>query len=244
MADTTAIIAAAGRSTRFSESTTTESKQSKVFLKLHGKPLWQYSVDVFRSIQRVGPIYLVIASDAMNSFAAEFDGYLFHNKIRLVAGGAERWASIQSALTELTKDLDAGLVENTKLVAIHDAARPCIKVSAIQRVIDFADRTGASILGVPIWGTLKRVDAKFQVMDTPSRQNLYQATTPQVFRRDWLAEVYKTEFLQTLQSQQTITDDAQLISAAGHAVTICEDSPSNIKVTTQADWDIVSKILS
>ena len=94
-----------------------------------------------------------------------------------------------------------------------------------------AVQTGAALLAVPVSYTLKQVDAQHRVQATPSRQGLWLAQTPQVFRRDWLEEAYAGR----AKLKQPITDDAQLVEAAGHPVYVVEGAPQNIKITTRAD---------
>jgi 2-C-methyl-D-erythritol 4-phosphate cytidylyltransferase len=94
-------------------------------------------------------------------------------------------------------------------------------------------------LAVPVADTLKRVKAKNQVEATVPREGLWLAQTPQVFRKEWLVEAYaKRSSL-----GKGITDDAQLVEAAGHPVHVAEGSGTNIKITTKADLALADAIL-
>ncbi len=87
--------------------------------------------------------------------------------------------------------------------------------------------------------TLKRVDGQQRVQATVPRQGLWLAQTPQVFRRDWLEAAYANRS----KVGQAITDDAQLVEAAGHPVAVVEGDGSNIKITTRADLMLAEAIL-
>ncbi len=96
------------------------------------------------------------------------------------------------------------------------------------------------MLAVPVADTLKRVEPKDnRITDTVPRENLWQAQTPQVFRRDWLVEAYAKRGTFT----KTITDDAQLIEALGHSVHVVTGSPTNFKITTKEDLDLADALL-
>jgi 2-C-methyl-D-erythritol 4-phosphate cytidylyltransferase len=124
-------------------------------------------------------------------------------------------------------------------VAVHDAVRPCVTEAQVDAVFDQAVKTGSAILGVPVTDTLKQVNAQRQVQSTEQRQGLWCAQTPQVFRRDWLEEAYAKRKL----VKAKITDDAQLVEAAGHPVHVVESASTNIKITSKTDLVLAEAIL-
>jgi 2-C-methyl-D-erythritol 4-phosphate cytidylyltransferase len=77
------------------------------------------------------------------------------------------------------------------------------------------------------------------VAETVARAGLWQAQTPQVFRRDWLVEAYQRR----AQLPGPITDDAQLVEAAGHPVHVVAGSPANLKITTRDDLALADAVL-
>jgi 2-C-methyl-D-erythritol 4-phosphate cytidylyltransferase len=127
-----------------------------------------------------------------------------------------------------------------ELIAVHDAVRPLTPTPLIDAVFAAAAEHGAALLAVPLADTLKRVDAATQtVTATIPRAGLWQAQTPQVFRRDWLRDAYarRSSF------PGSITDDAQLVEAAGHPVRVVAGSPVNFKITTKDDLALADAIL-
>ena len=131
------------------------------------------------------------------------------------------------------------VIERPEFVAVHDAVRPCLTEMQITAVFAHAEKTGAALLAVPVADTLKEVDAQKQVKATVSRQGLWLAQTPQVFRRDWLLEAYAKRG----ELGKEVTDDCQLVEAAGHAVHVVEGAGTNIKITTKGDIFLAEAIL-
>ena len=124
-------------------------------------------------------------------------------------------------------------------MAIHDAVRPCLTEESIAAVFAQAEKSGAAMLAIPVHDTVKQVDAQQQVQATVSRKGLWLAQTPQVFRRDWLEAAYAGR----AKLGNDITDDAQLVEAAGHKVTVVEGASTNVKITTKNDLFLAEAIL-
>lgn len=115
--------------------------------------------------------------------------------------------------------------EGIDFVATHDAARPCVSEKHIEAEFLAAFKSGAAILGAPITATLKRSDDSGQIVETVDRSKLWEAQTPQVFRRDLLMTAYAANAV------KLATDDAAFVEALGHKVQLVEGSPLNIQIT-------------
>jgi 2-C-methyl-D-erythritol 4-phosphate cytidylyltransferase len=224
MARIAVVLPAAGQSSRFG------GKEKKVFASLDGKAVWMRSAEAFVHREDVVQTIVVIAPDDEEYVRSKFGPHLGLLGIEIVLGGAERFESVANAL-ERVRDAD--------LVAIHDAARPCVSTAAIDQVFALASKTGAALLAVPVSDTLKRTDVTGKVLETVPRQGLWQAQTPQVFRTDWLREAHA----QRGRLGTAITDDAQLIEALGHAVHVVPGEASNLKITTPGDLALAAAIL-
>jgi 2-C-methyl-D-erythritol 4-phosphate cytidylyltransferase len=210
------ILPAAGKSSRFRD-----KHYKKPFVPLGGKPVWLYSVERFLARADVKQVILVISPDDRELFQQKFAANVMFLGIDIVDGGAERADSIQNAMAKLKPEID--------FVAVHDAARPCIADEWIARVFAAAEKSDAAILGVPVASTLKRVAASGEIEETVSRANLWEAQTPQVFRKSLLEEAYAKR------AGFQATDDAQLVERLGRKVTVVAGSPINMKITTQDD---------
>lgn len=219
------ILPAAGRSSRFKD------KEKKPFVNMDGRPVWLRCAELFVTRPNVIQCIIVIAKEDQETFRRRSSAHLAFMNVQVANGGAERFESIANALTLVKPEAD--------LVAIHDAVRPCVTDGQIDAVIAKAARTGAAVLAVRVGDTVKQVDAQEKVQATLSRKGLWLAQTPQVFRRDWLIEAYG----QRAKITGEITDDAQLVEAAGHPVYVEEGSASNIKITTKGDIALAEAIL-
>src|SRR5262249_2701413 len=149
---------------------------------------------------------IVIAAADQDLFRRRYGANLAFMNVQIVLGGAERFESVANALGQLKPEAD--------LVAIHDAVRPCLTEAQISAVLANAEQSGAALLACPVSDTVKQVTPQNVVETTVSRKGLWLAQTPQVFRRDWLEEAYAKRS----KLGKEITDDAQLVEAAGHPV--------------------------
>lgn len=219
------ILPAAGKSSRFRD------KEKKPFTNLDGRAIWLRSAELFVTRPDVVQCIIVIGRDDEELFRRRYQANLAFMNVQIAIGGRERFESVANALNLIKEDVD--------LVAIHDAVRPCLTEAQVTSVFNKAQETGAAILGAPVADTLKHVDDQRKVQGTMSRKGLWQAQTPQVFRRDWLVEAYGRRG----ELGNDITDDAQLVEAAGHAVHVVESAATNIKITTRADLTLAEAIL-
>ena len=226
MSKVAVIIPAAGKSSRFG------GREKKPYVSLDGRPIWQRSAELFWSRDDVSMVYLVISPDDAEEFRTRFGHLIAFANIKLVDGGDERFESVANALAQIP--------DSVELVAVHDAVRPLATAALIDAVFAAAAQHGAAMPAIPVADTLKRVDPATNVItETVPRAGLWQAQTPQVFRRDWLAEAYarRGEFT------GPITDDAQLIEALGHSVVAVPGSVSNFKITTKDDLELAEAVL-
>lgn len=221
--DVAVILAAAGKSTRFKD-----PFSKKVFTLCSGKPVWQHSAQLFADHPRVGQIIMAIAPDDKDIVQEKFAGNLTMLGVELVLGGNERFESIRNAIQRVKP--------NMSLVAIHDAARPCLTRSSVDDVLAVADRKKAAILAAPIRGTVKRCKSDDSIEQTVERAGLWQAQTPQVFAIDILQKSYA-------RLSGNPTDDSQVVEDAGYTVYCVEGPESNIKITTKADLKVAESFL-
>ena len=220
------IIPAAGKSTRFG------GREKKPYVSLDGRPVWLRATELFWSRDDVTKVYLVIAPEDREDFRTRFGHLIAFANAEVISGGSERFDSVANAL--------ARIPDSVPFVAVHDAVRPLTPHALIDSVFSVAAKLGAAMLAVPVADTLKQVEsATSRITGTLSREGLWQAQTPQVFRRDWLAESYarRTEIT------TPITDDAQLVEAMGHPVTVVAGSVVNFKITTKDDLDLAVAVL-
>jgi 2-C-methyl-D-erythritol 4-phosphate cytidylyltransferase len=219
------ILAAAGRSERFGNRYT-----KKVFTLLANRPMWMHSAEAFSRRDDVGQIILVVAQEDREQFADKFATSAAMLGIQVVTGGAERADSVLAGLKHVRDDLP--------MVAVHDAARPCLATPWIDDVFREAKTTGAAILAAPVHATVKRVDAQANIIETVPRSGLWLAQTPQVFKTDLLRSAYAAH-----PAPSTATDEASIVEHTGHPVKIVPSSWLNIKVTSKEDLKVAELAL-
>jgi 2-C-methyl-D-erythritol 4-phosphate cytidylyltransferase len=220
------IIPAAGKSSRFGD-----PKQKKIYSELEGRAVWLHAVEPFINRDDVTQIILAIAGEDREVFERRYRASVAFMNIQVVDGGAERHETVARAL----EHVDA----NCEYVAIHDAARPCLCSEMVDAVFAAARAHGAALLAVPVNDTIKRVGADRLTTETLSREGLYCAQTPQVFRKNLLIRAYAERF----RLGANATDDCQLVEATGHSCVVVDGSPFNIKITTPQDLKLAAAIL-
>ena len=219
------ILPAAGQSQRFND-----EHYKKPFAPLADRAVWLHTVEKFVNRDDVKQTIVVISPEDKSLFEAKFSANAVILGIDVVLGGDSRANSVANALKQVREEID--------YVAIHDAVRPCIASSWIDSVFKAAKDNGAAILAVPVTSTLKRVKDNREIQETVSREKLWEAQTPQVFRRDLLVKAFAEN-----PQASTATDEAQLVEQIGHPVTVVEGSPSNMKITTKDDLRLAAEVL-
>jgi len=218
------ILPAAGKSTRFRD-----QHYKKPFAPLDNRPVWLHAAEKFLNRDDVKQTILVISPEDRESFFDKFAANVAILGIEVVEGGAQRADSVSAALAHVKPNID--------YVAVHDAARPCLVDEWIDKVFAAAEKTGAALLAIPVSGTLKRVGTDHTVEETISREGLWEAQTPQVFRRQLLLDAYAQR------GAESATDDAMLVERLGHRVAVVPGSAMNLKITTRDDLRLASAVL-
>jgi len=140
--------------------------------------------------------------------------------VRVVPGGDTRTASSWAAL-DAAPDGD--------IIAIHDAARPFAPPSLFARCVDIATASGSAVAGLPLADTVRRADEAGAATEEVSREGLWSAQTPQVFRRALLAQA------RLAVGDRSFGDDAAALVAAGLRPKMVLGERRNLKITTFED---------
>ncbi|UCD82162.1 MAG: 2-C-methyl-D-erythritol 4-phosphate cytidylyltransferase, partial [Desulfobacterales bacterium] len=166
-----AVIVAAGKGVRM------QGPLRKQYLSLAGLPILARTLLVFDGCDLVDDIFLVIPKDDFDFCRKKIINRLkLERDIHLVAGGVRRQDSVYHGLQRLDP--------NCSLVVIHDGVRPFVQNDQIVASIKEARKTGACILGIPAYETLKQVDRHDFITLTLQRETIWLAQTPQTFRCD------------------------------------------------------------
>lgn len=227
------IICAAGSSTRFvkEQKHNLEAAKKKQFADVSGRPAFMRSIEFFAGRDDVKQIIMSIPAEDEEIFKITHGANVSFHGVKLCIGGGERFETVAKALAMVNDDID--------IVAVHDAVRCCLTEKWVDDVFKSAEKNEAAMLACPVVATLKKVE-NGQIIQTVDRNGLYEAQTPQVFKKDLLKKAYDN--LNKLDKSK-ISDDSQLVEALGHKVAIVETDFSNIKITTKADIAIAEAII-
>jgi 2-C-methyl-D-erythritol 4-phosphate cytidylyltransferase len=223
---TSAIIVAAGKSTRMGAQT------DKLFLPVAGRPLVAHAWQRFDAAACIAEIVLVVRRGREEEFARLAASCGFRKPFRLVPGGEERQDSVWNGLEHLPP--------GTEIVAIQDAARPCTSEALIEATIAAARQHGAAVAAQPVSDTIKQSDDGRFISRHLDRSRLWAVQTPQTFRveviRRALAEVRRKGFL--------VTDDTAACELIGQAVQLVCVPGANPKITRPEDVAGVEMLLT
>lgn len=200
----------------------------KALVEVRGRSLLRWSVEALAAARQVTEIVVAVPPDEVARFDAVRSELGLDAWTRVVAGGETRADSV-GALVSAT-DADR--------VLVHDAARPCITGAFVDALIDELGDDLAGVPAHPVRDTLKRaVDGV--VTETVSRDGLFAVETPQLFDRALLARVHARR----MPGDPGATDDAMLVEASGVPVRILTGMAGNVKVTYEADLELVRRTL-
>ena len=234
-ADVGVVIPAAGQGLRFGGAT------RKSLARVAGRPLVAHALRACAGARSVG--WIIVATHRLDVAAMtrvlRAEGIA---KGRVIEGGDSRADSVARGVSALPPE--------ARWVLIHDAARACLRTALVESAIEQARRHGAIACGLPAGVTVKSTDGDGHVRLTLDRDGLWFAQTPQVMRRDWLADALQR--VAQWQSRQApasadllsqFPDDVALLEWAGYPVRMIPGDPWNIKVTTQDDVLLAEAIL-
>jgi 2-C-methyl-D-erythritol 4-phosphate cytidylyltransferase len=204
----------------------------KQYMPINGKPMLLHVLDTFAATEAIAHIYIVVsAEDAYIDEVLSVAQHLAGRVSVMKNGGATRHGSVLNGLHAIREH-----VNDDDWVLVHDAARPGLTPALIGKLIqELHDDPVGGLLAMPIVDTLKRADADSRVEATVSRDSLWAAQTPQMFRYALLQRAL-------LQAKQ-VTDEASAIEALGLKPILVEGSARNLKVTLSQDIALAELLL-
>jgi 2-C-methyl-D-erythritol 4-phosphate cytidylyltransferase/2-C-methyl-D-erythritol 2,4-cyclodiphosphate synthase len=208
------IIVAAGSGSRLGVGT------PKAFVEIAGQPILLRALHSVSGMSSPAQL-VVVAPGELVADAREIVGRSAL-EVSVVAGGASRQASVAAGL--------AVIEPQVRIVLVHDAARPLTPSDQFDRIVAQVQRTdGGAVPGLPVSDTVKRIADDGTIEETVDRSELSAVQTPQGFPRDQLDAAYAA-------ATDDATDDAALLAAIGHPVTVIDGDPMAFKITTP--WDL------
>ncbi|WP_063670634.1 2-C-methyl-D-erythritol 4-phosphate cytidylyltransferase [Dyella thiooxydans] len=219
------VVPAAGRGLRVG------GDRPKQYLPIAGRLLIEHTLDRLARHPGIAGLMVVLSpGDELWPGLSSLRG----KPVQTTAGGAERCDSVLAGLRALSPG-----VGEAEHVLVHDAARPCVRLDDISRLIELAGAGEGGLLGAPLRDTLKRADEVGRSALTEPRDRRWRAFTPQMFRRGALSEALR----EASRRGVTVSDEAMAMELAGHAPLLVEGAEDNIKVTTAADFALAEFLL-
>ena len=227
------LIPAAGMGRRMSSEFTTRGldRRNKLLLKLLGKPLLAWTLSAAQQSQTIEWIGIIGQPIDFDDFKSILSQSNLSIPVDLIVGGDTRQESVYNGLQALPNTAER--------VLVHDGARCLATPELFDRCSDALDGCSAFIAAVPVKDTIKVVDEREIITDTPDRSNLWAAQTPQGFE----VELLKKCHFKGKDLGWQVTDDAALLEKCGLPVKIVLGEETNLKVTTPVDLAIAEFIL-
>jgi 2-C-methyl-D-erythritol 4-phosphate cytidylyltransferase len=201
------------------------SETPKQFVFLKGKPLFILTLDNLLKIQEFNNIILTYPKSWENVFFDLIEQFPPSRTVDFVEGGSERFYSVWNALQHPS-------IKSTDIVLIHDAVRPFVTSSLIERLLNGIANFDGVIPGIKVKDTLKESDENGVVLHTFNRDKIFAIQTPQAFKTQIIVESYS----KAINEGKIFTDDSGVAEFAGFRIKIVEGEEINIKITTPLDF--------
>lgn len=196
----------------------------KQYIQVSDKTILEHTIDCFIDREEIEKI--VVAISNTDEYWPELE-ISKHEKVITAPGGAERYQSVFNGLKELE-----GKSDKNDWVLVHDAARPCLSQSAIDRLmIELRENEVGGILAMPCRDTMKRSNESNEITDTVERESLWHAQTPQMFKYEKLYSAIND----VIEKDLIVTDEAMAIELSGFKPLLVEGHLENIKITHKDD---------
>lgn len=199
----------------------------KQFMLLKGRPLLCYSIDAFKAYDAEIPIIVVLPEAQIPIWKSLCIGHNFFTEHTVVAGGTERFHSVQNGLAA---------IKQKGLVAVHDGVRPMVSVALIDRCFRAAEEHGSAIPVTTVSSSIRALTADgSRALD---RTTLRLVQTPQCFTTELLQKAFEQPY------DPAFTDEATLVERIGQQVHLVEGEVTNIKITDPLDIQVANQLLA
>ncbi len=200
----------------------------KQFIPIHGKPILMHTLDNFHRFDPSMQLVLVLPKHMQDYWLELCEQHQFSIPYTLADGGETRFHSVLNGLSLVSTDCT--------LVGVHDGVRPFVSHDVMRECYAKAERDGAVIPVIDVVETVRHISPDGTSVTVP-RSDYKLVQTPQVFRTDLLRSAYAQPFT------EAFTDDASVVEAYGHPITLVPGNRENIKITTPYDLVIAEALL-
>lgn len=205
----------------------------KQYLDLLGKPMIYHTISRLCASTAIKRVYVVLSPKDLYWSRYPFQD-ISNKLVPLFCGGEARSDSVRNGLIEI-----ASKVEKNDWILVHDAARPCVNLADIDRLIrEVGEDDAGGILAVPVSDTIKRSNPEGRIAATEPREHLWRAQTPQMFRHGMLLKALSDA------RDMAPTDEARAMERMGYHPKLILGDNNNLKVTYPEDLKMAALILS
>ena len=198
----------------------------KQYISINNKTIIEHTIDCFIYREEIEKIIVAVSKEDEFWSTLEISD---HDKIMTASGGKERYQSVLNSLKMLSSE-----AEDDDWVMVHDAARPCLNQSAIDRlIIQLKGHDIGGILAMPCRDTMKRSNDTGEIDETVERQSLWHAQTPQMFKYGKLLLAIQD----ALKNKAVVTDEAMAVERLGFKPMLVLGHQENIKLTYKDDLE-------
>ncbi len=207
----------------------------KQYLLLRGRLVILHTLERLCHYPRLSGVMVGISSGDRHWQAHETEAERLPKFLGTYPGGATRAHTVLNGLKALTAH-----AREADWVLVHDAVRPCVRLADIDALVNVIETNGdGGLLALPVADTVKRADEAGCVRETVSREGLWRALTPQMFRIGALRKALE----RALAQGDEITDEAAAIEMAGGHPRLVAGHPDNIKITLPGDLALAELFL-
>jgi 2-C-methyl-D-erythritol 4-phosphate cytidylyltransferase len=204
---------------------------NKLLAPLAGVPVLRRTLGQFQACADVSEIIVVGGDEVREQISHWQQAGVLSKLVAVIAGGAERhlsvWAGIQACSTQ------------TKVIAVHDGARPLITPTQISKCINAAREQQVAACARPMTETIKRADASGCITESLDRTGVWVMETPQVFAKELLVRAYEA----VIRDGALVTDEVSAMQHIGVPVFVVENTAPNPKITFPADLILAERFL-
>lgn len=197
----------------------------KQFQLLGNQPVLMHTLQRFADDCKDLQMILVLPQEQIEYWSDLGEKYHFGVEHWIVAGGETRFHSVQNGLAQIPDDAEG-------VVAVHDGVRPLVSREVIGKCFEEARRKKAVVPVVPVVESLRHVSN-----GAVPRADYRLVQTPQTFNIQLLKQAYRQPY------SKDFTDDASVVEAFGHPISMVEGNRENIKLTTPFDLRIAETLL-
>ena len=225
------VVAAAGIGKRM------QLTYPKQFLEYDGKPLFMNPVIIADHNDKIDKIIIITNKENIDKVHELCEKFHINKLYKVVPGGSERQYSVYNAIKEIKK---IGNIDKDTIVFVQDGVRPFFKNKYIDDTLyefENDENIDGVVVSIPIKDTIKIVDDKGYIKETPKRSLLVAANTPQAFK--WGKLLMANEMAD--KENFLGTDDSSLVENIGCTVKVLIGDDDNIKMTTPEDLKYLKK---